>query len=128
MFSTEDQDVDVFFSLSIGSANPFWTLTHDSNVLQLGNSPTCADITSELSSTETAQIRQLEDEPQEVACSALLHGRQFRFYLVGRRVSENKWRGVASATRGFRLTEAMNSALSARPPSNVFKLPSKRLG
>lgn len=128
MFSLDDHDVDVFFNLSLGSANPFWTLTHDSNVLQLGSTPSCADITSELTSTETAKIRQLEDEHQEIACSALLHGRRFQFYLVGRRVSDNKWRGVASATRGFRLTEAMDSALSARPPSNVFKLSSKRLG
>ncbi|MBN3780504.1 hypothetical protein G3O06_23605 [Burkholderia sp. Ac-20345] len=128
MFSAEHQEVDDFFSLSLGSANPYWTLTHDSNVLHLGETLTCAGITSELTSIETARIRQLENEPQEVACSVLLHGQRFTLYLVGRRVSDNKWRGVASATRGFRLTEAMNSALSASPPSNVYQLVRKRLG
>lgn len=97
MFFVDQGDVDTFFHLSMGSETPYWSIASDSDALKLGGSPECSDIACKLNAIDVAKIRSLTGEPQEVPCSLSFYGQQFNVFLVGRRTSETKWQGVASA-------------------------------
>jgi len=97
MFFVDQDDVDTFFLLAMGSENPYWSIASDSDALRLGGSPECSDIACKLNATDVAQIRSLTGELQEVPCSLSFYGQRFNVFLVGRRTSGNQWEGVASA-------------------------------
>ena len=97
MFFVDQGDVDSFFHLAMGSKNPYWSISSDSDALRLGGTPECSDIACELNAVDVARIRSLTGELQEVPCSLSFYGQQFNVLLIGCRTSDNKWHGVASA-------------------------------
>ena len=100
-------DVETFFHLATGCENPFWSVAGDSDALRLGGSTECSDIACKLNPIDAAQIRSLTGEPEEVPCSLTFYGQQFDVILVGRRISANKWRGIASAHPLLKMTNAL---------------------
>lgn len=107
MLFVDNGDVDTFFHLTTGSENPFWSIADDSDALRFGSSTECSDIACKLSPIDAAQIRSLTSKPQEVPCSLTFYGQQFDVILVGRRISENKWRGIASTRSLLKMTNAV---------------------
>lgn len=97
MLFVDNGDVDTFFHLSTGGENPFWSIAGDSDALRLGGSIECSDLACKLNPIDAAKIRCLTSEPKEVPCSLTFYGQQFDVILVGRRIADNKWRGIASA-------------------------------
>ena len=107
MLFVDNGDVDTFFQLSTGGENPFWSIAGDSDALRLGRSVECSDIACKLNPIDAAKIRSLTNEPQEVPCSLTFYGQQFDVILLGRRIADNKWRGIASARSLLKITNAL---------------------
>lgn len=107
MLFVDNSDVDTFFHLSTGGEHPFWSISGDSDALRLGGSVECSDIACKLNSIDAAKIRSLTSEPQEVPCSLTFYGQQYDVILVGRRIADNKWRGIASARSVLKTVNAL---------------------
>jgi cyclic di-GMP phosphodiesterase Gmr len=108
MFFVDEGDVDTFFHLTTGGESPYWSIAGDSDALCLGGSVQCSDIACKLNAIDLEKLRSLTGEPEEVSCSLSFYGQQFNVFLVGRRISGNKWQGIASARS---LLETGNASL-----------------
>jgi len=115
MLFVDAGDVDTFFHLTTGGENPYWSITGDSDALRLGGSTECSDIACKLNPAAAAQIRSLTSEPQEVPCSLTFYGQQFDVMLVGRRISANKWSGIAAARSVSKSTTAVMDEVAGKP-------------
>lgn len=123
---TNDLDVAAFLQVRIGAANPFWKVTNDSNTICFGGAGDARCVTSELDAFQVARIRALGNDVAKVRCVITIAGERLAVYLVGRKVSFCKWRGVASANSEFVPTESMIAAFEEVIPKNVLQLPKRR--
>ncbi|MBP0593636.1 hypothetical protein J8I87_28900 [Paraburkholderia sp. LEh10] len=123
---TNDLDVAAFLQVRIGAANPFWKVTNDSNTICFGGTGDALCVTSELDAFQVARIRALGNDVAKVRCVITIAGERLAVYLVGRKVSFCKWRGVASANSEFVPTESMIAAFEEAIPKNVLQLPKRR--
>ncbi|KWF37409.1 hypothetical protein [Burkholderia pseudomultivorans] len=120
-------EVSAYLNLRFGAANPFWTVTDDSNVIRLGSVPHAVDLSSELDTHQLGRIKSLGDEVDRVHCSVRFSGEHVPVYLVGKKVADRKWRGVVSAYPNFVPTDAMIDALAEQGASNVINFPRRKV-
>lgn len=118
--------VEDFFLLRTGTACPVWTLTDDSNIIGLGGNPRVTSIAAELDLEQAAQVRAFGGEVTKTSCRITISGEPLVFYLVGKRITDRIWRGVASVDPGLVPNGSMISAWEEREASNVVRFPVRR--
>jgi hypothetical protein len=123
---TNNFDVAAFLQVRMGAANPFWKVTNDSNTICFGGAADAVCVTSELDAFQVARIRAFGNDVAKVRCVITIAGERLAVYLVGRKISSCKWRGVASANPEFVPTESMIAAFEEVIPKNVLQLPKIR--
>ncbi|KVW77415.1 hypothetical protein WK99_27870 [Burkholderia ubonensis] len=85
------------------------------------------EVASELEAHQLDRIKSLGGDVATVPCSVTLAGALVRVFLVGKRVSDRKWRGVVSAKPNFVPTDAMIEAFEEQGASNVIHFPRRKV-
>ncbi|RBJ65111.1 hypothetical protein C3L29_040325 [Pseudomonas sp. MWU12-2534b] len=120
--------MNAYLNLRFGAANPFWTVTDDSNVIRLGTATHAVELSSELDAHQLGRIKSLGDDVDKVHCSVSFSGEHVPVYLVGKKVADRKWRGVVSADPNFVPTDAMLEAFEEQQgASNVIKFSRRKV-
>ncbi|AWV05243.1 hypothetical protein DM992_39140 [Burkholderia sp. JP2-270] len=104
-------DAADFFMLRLGTPHPTWTLTDDSNIIGLGDSVRVISAVIELDRDQVAQIRGLGQSVERIRCICDLSGRELRFYLHGKQLSQGIWAGIASSDPEYLPSEAVIARL-----------------
>jgi hypothetical protein len=120
--------VEDFFLLRTGKACPVGTLTDDSNVIGFGESQGVISIAAELDRDQAAQVRAFGNDVTKTSCRITISGEPLAFYLVGKRITDRIWRGIASVDPIFVPNVSMVSSWEERAASNVVKFPVRRAG
>jgi len=119
-------DIESIFLVRIGTERPTWTLTDDSNAIVLGAAPRMKSLAVGLDDADAARVSGLGDVVARVQSAMTLSGGRFDVFLVGKRISDRIWRGVASADPGFAPAESMIAAWDMRESGNVVRFPVPR--
>lgn len=120
MVGSESAD---FFMLRLGTPHPPWTLTDDSNMLGIGDCDGVMSAMFELDRDQVAQIRRCGQSVERIRCTCERGGRELRFYLHGRQVSQGVWVGVASADPDYLPNDAMIATWDAPKHDDAFTFP-----
>ncbi|MDN7797077.1 MULTISPECIES: cyclic di-GMP phosphodiesterase [Burkholderia cepacia complex] len=82
----------------LGTRNPYWRLTGDSNALQLASSiGEAADVVVSLAREQAGQIRELTGVTAHMALDVCVLGEPLCLHLVGRKLTGTLWAGNAAA-------------------------------
>ena len=93
----EDLDHGVLFRY-LGSNNPFWRLSADSNTLYFAANESAEDgQTIVLADEQAEQIRAMTVITSSVTTTVPLFGNEVPLHLVGRKISKTEWAGTASS-------------------------------
>ncbi|WP_454872187.1 cyclic di-GMP phosphodiesterase [Paraburkholderia xenovorans] len=92
-----DRDSNILFA-RLGTRNPCWQLSGDSNALRLASSiGEAADVAVSLTGEQAAQIRQLTGVTSHMTLDVFMLGEPLCLHLVGRRLDGAIWAGNAAA-------------------------------
>jgi hypothetical protein len=103
--------------LRLGTETPNWSLASDSDTLSLGNDQSVA---IRLDAVQLMQIRGATGRCVRATMILTVLGAHLRLYLVGLKINDHVWKGMASADVNFLRTAP--DPLEVANPANVIKL------
>ncbi len=115
------------FYIRFGTANPIWKFQSDSNVLHLSDSVHGVHTSIQIEPEQARAVRSLGEEITSLRCAVQLFGEPMDFFLIGKRLTDWAWGGVASDISDVAVaTDDIMTQLTKSPPRNVIYLSSRR--
>ncbi|ACC76476.1 hypothetical protein C9I56_36195 [Paraburkholderia caribensis] len=113
---------DDFLAVRFGLLTPAWTVTSDSDSVQLADADGCRCAAVPVDPNSILQIRKLHDGVGCVVCNVNISGKSLTLYLYGKRVCEHTWQGVAASHRNFALEHEVVQLAQPGVPRKVVNI------
>ena len=91
-----ESDAELLFA-HFGTTSPCWSLSFDSNALELAAVRGAVNISIPLTSDQASEIRKFTGITSRTVLEANLYGERLKLHLVGKKMNSGEWAGTASA-------------------------------
>ncbi|MPW21745.1 hypothetical protein GCT13_33945 [Paraburkholderia sp. CNPSo 3157] len=122
MLEINELHTDDFLTVRFGLLTPAWTVTSDSDSVQLADAHGYRCAAVPVDSNSISQIRKLHDGVGCVVCKVNIFGRSLTLYLYGKKVCEHTWHGVAASHRNIDFAHDVVRLVQPEVPRKVVNI------